>query len=136
MLRRVDISIPIGFLTTRVEAVYSELVSEYFPVNGKNTGNFLLFSGKIFPISDKTQVIRGLQRLRTNDRRKLTGNYQGIRTNYYIAMRWRFSPDTSGSLKVLAMNRRDLDFHMLVQTIQYRYQSVNRKTPEICIPDS
>jgi len=44
--------------------------------------------------------------------------------------------DTSGSLKVLAMSRRDLDFHMLVQTIQYRYQSVNRKTPEICIPDS
>ena len=43
--------------------------------------------------------------------------------------------DTSGSLKVLAMSRRDLDFHMLVQTIQYRYQSVNRKTPEICIPD-
>ena len=43
---------------------------------------------------------------------------------------------TSGSLKVLAMSRRDLDFHMLVQTIQYRYQSVNRKTPEICIPDS
>ena len=43
--------------------------------------------------------------------------------------------DTSGSLKVLAMSRRDLDFHMLVQTVQYRYQSVNRKTPEICIPD-
>ena len=43
--------------------------------------------------------------------------------------------DTSGSLKVLALSRRDLDFHMLVQTVQYRYQSVNRKTPEICIPD-
>ena len=44
--------------------------------------------------------------------------------------------EASGSLKVLALSRRELDFHMLVQTVQYRYQSVNRKTPEICIPDS
>jgi len=41
----------------------------------------------------------------------------------------------SGSLQVLALSRRDLDFHMLVQTIQYRYQPVNRKASEICIPD-
>ena len=44
--------------------------------------------------------------------------------------------DTSGRLKVLAMRRCNLNFHVLVQTIQYRHQSVNCKTPEICISDS
>jgi len=34
------------------------------------------------------------------------------------------------------MSWRNLDFHMLVQAIQYRHQSVDRKTSEIRIPDA
>ena len=63
-----------GFRERQVDAVYSEIVSVEFPVNGKNTGNFVLFQGKNNASALEMLTIARLHKFFTQYLRKLTGN--------------------------------------------------------------